>query len=221
MSIARKDQINPMLGKHHSEETKNKISLANRNKIVPEETRKKISVANKGKKCSDECRHKLSLALKGKTTWIKGKHHSNETKNKISSKMMQRIINNNGINLALKNYKHGWFYSEKNHCDIYYDSSWEAQSYQILEQMSEVKYYEICKFSIDYTFKDNIHKYIPDILITYQDSKQEIIEVKPLCFINDKRNQAKFIVAKEYCEQNNIDFNIWTEKQLTILSKEG
>jgi hypothetical protein len=35
--------------------------------------------------------------------------------------------------------------------------------------------------------------------------------------IKEEINQAKFIAAKEYCENNNIYFNIWTEKELKII----
>lgn len=89
---------NPFYGKHHSEDTIEKL----KNRIITDEWRKKISEAasgrvspNKGKHLSDETKKKLSEArkgkhfpklsdsLKGKPSWIKGKHHSEETKEKI------------------------------------------------------------------------------------------------------------------------------------------
>lgn len=45
---------------------KEKISMANRGKIVSEETRKKLSEINKGKKLTEEQKNKLSLFNKGK-----------------------------------------------------------------------------------------------------------------------------------------------------------
>ena len=66
---------NPMFGKHHSAETRKKISEARKGennpmfgKHISEETRKKISEANKGKHHSEETRKKMSDALKG-TNW--------------------------------------------------------------------------------------------------------------------------------------------------------
>jgi len=38
----------------------------------------------KGKHHSEETKKKLSMANKGKTTWMKGKHHSDEAKRKLS-----------------------------------------------------------------------------------------------------------------------------------------
>lgn len=76
ISIATSGKNNPMYGKsamkgrHHSEETKRKISEAAKGRHHSEETRKKISESNK-------------LARKSYNCWT-GRHHSEETKNKLS-----------------------------------------------------------------------------------------------------------------------------------------
>lgn len=64
-------------GQHLSEETKKKISDANRGKPA----------SNKGKPCSDETKQKLSESLKGRTSPMKGRKLAEETKSKISSSM--------------------------------------------------------------------------------------------------------------------------------------
>ncbi|MBO3398412.1 hypothetical protein JJB71_12765 [Clostridium perfringens] len=71
----RSGKLSPMYGKHVSEETKRKISLANKGRIPSEETRKKLSKANKEKKI---------WYIKGKTPPHKGKKFSEETRKKIS-----------------------------------------------------------------------------------------------------------------------------------------
>jgi group I intron endonuclease len=53
-------------------------------KIPCEETRKRISEANKGRPRSEEEKIKIGLANKGKPSPMKGKHLSNETKTKLS-----------------------------------------------------------------------------------------------------------------------------------------
>lgn len=50
---------------------------------ITEETKQKISEANKGKHLSDEAKQKISEAKKGKPAWNKGKHLSEEHKLKI------------------------------------------------------------------------------------------------------------------------------------------
>lgn len=49
-------------------------------KHLSEETKKKISLKRSGGKLSDEHRKKLSEARIGKSSWMKGKHHSEESK---------------------------------------------------------------------------------------------------------------------------------------------
>lgn len=67
-------------GKHHSAETRKKISETEKGKPVSEETCRKMSDAHKGKKFSEETRKKISEAAKGKHT----KPLSEEHKKKIS-----------------------------------------------------------------------------------------------------------------------------------------
>lgn len=78
-------------GKHKTEETKKKMSEANKGHKISEETKKKISEANKGQKAwnkgkhtSEETKRKMSIAEKGSNNHNYGKHHSEETRRKIS-----------------------------------------------------------------------------------------------------------------------------------------
>ena len=72
----------PTLGIPRSEETKRKLSEANKGRAVSEETRKKLSAASKGKKRApktEEHRQNISKAKQGK----KRKPHTEESKRKI------------------------------------------------------------------------------------------------------------------------------------------
>ena len=80
-------------GKHHSEESKRKISESKKGKpnrhkghSQTEETKRKISEALKGKSHpnSEETKAKISATLKGK-------HHSEETKRKMSESHKRRF----------------------------------------------------------------------------------------------------------------------------------
>ena len=75
---------NPMYGKHHTKETKEKISKKNLGKVCTREHRERIGQANKGKpssmkgkKHSEEVKRRISLLNKGR-------HHTDEAKKKIS-----------------------------------------------------------------------------------------------------------------------------------------
>ena len=77
LSESRSGEKNHMFGKHHSEETKQKIGEVHKGKHISEEQKKKLSVALKGRIMSDEHKKKIGEANKDK-------HLSEETKKKIS-----------------------------------------------------------------------------------------------------------------------------------------
>ena len=115
------------------------------------------------------------------------------------------------------NYISGYFYSEKNQKEIYYRSSYELKAYQLLEEMVDVESYIPEPFSIPYVNSDDITKnYVPDILITYIDNSKELIEIKPEGRIKEEINLLKAEAARQYCKENEMIFNIWTEKFLNI-----
>lgn len=77
MSIAKKGRI-------VSEETREKLRRANLGKTISAEYRKKLSDANKGKKFTDEHREKMSISAKKRKSNRKGVKLSDEHKAKLS-----------------------------------------------------------------------------------------------------------------------------------------
>lgn len=105
------------LGRKHTEETKQKMSIASCGELNPnfgkpatnrgiphtEKTKQKISKARqkycknhsnsfKGKKHTEETRRKMSEAHKGKVPWNKGKPRSKETRRKISETLRRKNL---------------------------------------------------------------------------------------------------------------------------------
>jgi len=60
LSIARKGRSSPMKGKHHSERTKQKLSMANIGKRLSDEHKRKISKSLMGHLVSDRTRQRIS-----------------------------------------------------------------------------------------------------------------------------------------------------------------
>ena len=87
---------NPFYGKHHTEETKIKISELSKQRTKDknhfygrhhtEETKQKISKANSGRKYSEEQKQKMNRSEKqsGEGNPFYGKHHTKEARQKIS-----------------------------------------------------------------------------------------------------------------------------------------
>jgi len=75
------------LGLIRSEETRQKMSEANKGKIRSEETRQKIGKTSKGRTHKKESKQKISEANKGMVGWLKGKTMPEETRKKISESL--------------------------------------------------------------------------------------------------------------------------------------
>lgn len=78
----------------HNDESRRKMSITRKGKKLSNAHRKSMSIAHKGiflgknnpnygKHPSKETLEKMSRAMKGKAPWIKGKKHTNATKNKM------------------------------------------------------------------------------------------------------------------------------------------
>ena len=133
---------------------------------------------------------------------------------KLSLEAYQRRIEKLSKTGYSNNCKTKWFWSEKNRKNIYYHSSFELISFILLEKMDKVRSYERCPYVIDYELNGVSHKYIPDILITYVDNTQEVIEVKPNYQLKYEVNRVKIESAEKYFSGIGIPFTVWSEDRL-------
>jgi hypothetical protein len=97
---------------------------------------------------------------------------------------------------------------------LYYQSSYELAAFKMLEQMSGVKSYDRCHFTINYEYENETRRYFPDILIEYQTGVREVIEIKPKNRLEERKNLAKQNAAKLFCDDNKFLFSIWTEDKI-------
>jgi group I intron endonuclease len=65
-------------GKQHTKETKAKMSKAHKGRKRSDETKRKMSEAKKGRKCSDETKRKMSESRKGRTPTEEAKRNMSE-----------------------------------------------------------------------------------------------------------------------------------------------
>jgi hypothetical protein len=84
ISEANKGKNNFNYGKTVSEETRKKMSEAKKGKPRSEETIRKVSEANRGKTRSEETKRNQSEKMKGENNPMYGKKHSEETRKKQS-----------------------------------------------------------------------------------------------------------------------------------------
>jgi hypothetical protein len=129
--------------------------------------------------------------------------------NELGGKELARQRAVNGKNTKIK-----YYFSKKNDRTLYYHSTWELASFKILEQLNIIKSYDRCRFFIPYELEGKTKNYIPDIIVTYQDDSQEVIEIKPNCFVNHPINLAKIESLKKYCNERGLKLGIWTENYI-------
>ena len=100
----QKEKLNRNKPKHHSEETKRKMSEAHKGKVISEEQKKMISAVHKGKIVTEETRKKMSESSKNKIV-------SEETRKKISKAMKNRVLTKewkNKISKSNAKKDHSW-----------------------------------------------------------------------------------------------------------------
>ncbi|MCK9596459.1 NUMOD3 domain-containing DNA-binding protein [Candidatus Pacearchaeota archaeon] len=215
----------------HTDETKQKISKAHIGLSVTDEFRESVSKRFKGKPLSEEHRQKLITSHIGSTGYkfteeqkeklrlshkgTRGFHHSKESKEKMSKSTAEWYLKNN-VHLN-KHFKIGYFFSVKNDFqNILYRSSYELKAYILLEKDDSVLFYKAEPFKIKYLYEGMIKYTVPDILVTYKDLSQKLIEVKPKYQLKDKRVKARMKAYKNHAKKNNMIFEHWHENTLGI-----
>lgn len=116
-------------------------------------------------------------------------------------------------------FKKGLYFSSKLNKEILYRSSWEEKFYRCLDSDVNVIFYDVESIIIKYKYGKKYRNYYPDIYIKYLDNKEKLVEIKPQSYLLKRINVAKFKAAIEFCGQNNMKFEVWTESKNPYLSR--
>lgn len=127
------------------------------------------------------------------------------------------------INMSIRKIKKsyisctGYFASYKNKTQIAFESVLERDFFMMMEFDDNVVSYEEQPLTINYTYLDGKNrKYTPDILVTYKDKTQKVIEIKyENELVNNIELQKKLgLLSKQIKQQLNIPFYVYTDKTI-------
>jgi hypothetical protein len=164
-----------------------------------EETKKRISEQHTGK-------------YAGSLNPMYGKTHSPDARAKIS----EAVSKNNCIKPWLRN-KTGHFESAKTGLTGIFRSSWEELVFKELESDENVLSYHSEPFRIKYKTSGRNRNYAPDFLVEYKDGRKVLLEIKPKGFLNFEINKDKFEAGREYCKENEMSFEVWSDAEIAKL----
>lgn len=161
--------------------------------------------------CSRYCSTQNLDARRRRGLSHKGKTISESTKQAVSSANSKRAASQSftsGKSGHHKSIKAG---------TVYYRSSWEQRAYQLLDKDTNVLTYKTEPFVIKYQNEQGeIRRYRPDILVTFTDETQLLIEVKPQWCLEDPKTQLKLKAGNEWARQHGMPFEIWGAKELRL-----
>jgi len=209
------------LGYINSSEARAKLSKTKTGTHLSKEHKASISKTKTGKKLkpfTQEHCHNMSNSksgvlnpMFGKPAPNRGKHHSRKTREKISIKAMEQYKRQGSCYG-----KKGHFFSVKNNKNITFYSTLEEKFIKFCENNDSILTYSMNPFWIKYIHEKRKHNYLVDAIVTYSNDKKELIEVKYVSDLKDKKVQAKAKAAKKYCEENNMEYKFFTENGFIV-----
>ena len=205
---------NTLMGHSFSDETLQKLTVSSIKYMHEQGGIEHLSKVMTEKQNTPEARKRLAEFCK-----VNNPMSSDDARNKVSRARSnwcsQAIIDGSFNNVYHKSSSSEKFYSEKNCGLLHYRSSYELQAYKLLEQMMNVEKYLVENIRIKYMSPDGRSHYtIPDLLVTFVDRLQAIIEVKPQFKMQWDNEIIKFDAIIDYAQKEGMLFFIWTEQQL-------
>ncbi len=101
---------------------------------------------------------------------------------------------------------------------IIYRSSWERLFMVYCDKKPEIWRWSSEEVKISYILDGKNRTYYPDFWVDMIDKDgnrvEKLVEIKPHYQRTMKVNKAKWSAAEEYCQDNNMEFLVMTEKEL-------
>jgi len=143
---------------------------------------------------------------------MKGKHHSDESKYKMSIIKSKHICDGTFNILSNNRGRKSRYYSIKNNCKFHSDSNLELlRMIQLDNDKDVLSWTKLHKIKIPYTYNGKLKNTIPDFLIKMKNGINIIEEVKG--YITEKEIIKK-ISIENYCINNNYQFCFKTQKEM-------
>jgi len=108
-------------------------------------------------------------------------------------------------------FREGYYESTKMKKSFHYRSGYEIRIYECLDSDVEVTSFDVEPFEIPYIHKGKAHKYIPDLIVRYNDGHVEVLEIKPASQTLLEVNQDKWYAANSACQTRGWNFVVITE----------
>lgn len=121
---------------------------------------------------------------------------------------IQKLVDVKGN--GYKRTKKGWYKFNNISSELFYRSSWELETFKMLDTLYEYINYITIPEGIEYYHNNILHKYFADIKIETKSGKVVYIEIKPERKIKDTVNMCKFDAARKRFE----NFYILTENEI-------
>lgn len=149
-------------------------------------------------------------------------------KNTITNCIIFPIANINEIlynlNMSVRKIKKsylsctGYFASYKNNNQIAFESVMERDLFMILEFDDNVLKYEEQPLRVFYPYNNRTRRYTPDVLITYKDDSQKLIEVKYASELTSNEDLAEkmSILKKYFLNEYSLNFELFTDEDIDI-----
>ena len=174
----------------------------------------------KGKHHSEESKEKLREAKRlnpssGEKNGMYGKNHSHEARNKMSEVRTRRLVEGETKPYGKNNHMCGDHKSIKTERNHRYRSSWELETMKYLDNNPEFFSWNYECLRIPYFYDNHKRWYVPDFLVEYVDGRKEIWEIKPKEFVSSRACQLKKEAATSYCDSEGIsEYKILTRDEL-------